>query len=107
MKGDRRGGRGGEGGGPPRRGRAEWSAAAGGPMGPGGPGYEGPGLGPGFGPGRGPRGGGRGWAGAGPWGWPEGDAMPVPPPEFRPVRGHLREFHRHGPRHRRGRARSL
>jgi DNA-binding PadR family transcriptional regulator len=29
--------------------------------------------------------------------------MPVPPPEFDPVFGHLREFHRHGPGHRRAR----
>ncbi|HEY6785724.1 MAG TPA: PadR family transcriptional regulator [Trebonia sp.] len=29
--------------------------------------------------------------------------MPVPPPEFGPVFGHLREFHRHGPGHRRAR----
>jgi DNA-binding PadR family transcriptional regulator len=29
--------------------------------------------------------------------------MPVPPPEFGPVFGHLHEFHRHGPGHRRAR----
>jgi len=102
MNEERRRGPRGEGWGPPRRGRAEWGAAAGGPMGPGGPGYGGPGFGPGFGPGRGrgPRGGGRGWAGPEAWGWPEGDPMTMPPPEF--VR-HLKEFHRHGPGHRRAR----
>ena len=105
MNDERRRGPRGEGWGPPRRGRAEWGAAPGGPMGPGGPGYGGPGFGPGFGPGRGrgPRGGGRGWAGPGPWDWPEGAPMPEPPPEFGPVFGHLREFHRHGPGHRRAR----
>src|SRR5579872_5997976 len=103
MNEERRRGPRGEGWGPPpwagrgesRKGRAEWEA------GPGGPG------GPGFGPGRGrgPRGAGRGWGGpGGAWGWAESGPVPGSPPDFGPMMGHLREFHRHGgPGHRRAR----
>jgi DNA-binding PadR family transcriptional regulator len=73
---------------PPFRGRAEW------PGGPGGPGNPGE---PGRGFGRGQR-----WGGPEAWAW-EGTG-PIPaPPEFGPVFGHLREFHRRGPGHRRAR----
>ncbi|HTU76303.1 MAG TPA: PadR family transcriptional regulator [Trebonia sp.] len=81
----------------PRRGRGEW--AAGGPAGPGAPGF-GPGYGPGFGsefgPGRGFGGRGKRWGGPEAWGW-EG---PGPVPEFVE---HLKEFHRHGRGHHRAR----
>jgi DNA-binding PadR family transcriptional regulator len=70
---------------PPGRGREEWGP---GPMGPGGPGHR-----PGRGSGRGQRWGGPEWAWAG----------PVTPPEFGPAWGHLRDFHRHGPGHKRAR----
>jgi len=105
MNDERRRGPRGEGWGQSRRGRGEWGAAAGGPTGSGGPGYGGPGFGPGFGPGRGrgSRGAGRGWGSPGQWGWPEGSPTQESP-EFGPVFGHVREFHRHGPGgHRRAR----
>lgn len=74
---------------PPRRPRGEWGE---GPERPRGP------MGPGFG--RGKR-----WMGPGPgpeaWAWAEAGAMRAP--EFGPAFGHLREFHRRGPGHRRAR----
>jgi DNA-binding PadR family transcriptional regulator len=83
----------------PRRGRAEWGYAMGGPEGPGGPGF-----GPG-GPGRGPGGpGGRGWGGPGrryAWAWEGTGGPPVPPPDFGPGFGRKRGFA--GPGHRRAR----
>src|SRR5215469_1187999 len=74
---------------PPRRPRGEWGE---GPERPRGP------MGPGFG--RGKR-----WMGPGPgpeaWAWAEAGAMRAP--EFGPAFGHLREFHRRGPGHKRAR----
>src|SRR5215470_8561806 len=93
MHDDRRRGQRGEGWGPPpwggrgegpRRGRAEWGFAMGGPEGPGGPG-------------RGPGGPGRGWGGPGGprgewgafskrhgWTWDAGMPPMPPSPEFGP-----------------------
>jgi DNA-binding PadR family transcriptional regulator len=78
----------------PRRGRAEWGYAMGGPEGPGSPGF-----GPGFGPGGPGRGWGPGRRGA--WGWEGPGSLPVPPPEFGPGFGRKRGFG--GPGHRRAR----